>query len=265
LGGDHQAGCCGFSCCVFDTRDCFLLRVPRSPLRGCRRFELRFFRPGRLPGGGHCGLRGRLRGLMRRGIRLCVVGWVRCSLEETPSSDDVIPPLAKVLLLGRWTGPLSFRSGRLRCGDAISAALGSLLCKCRLRLLPLHTATVVRSVVSPAATAHRLLPRGIASTGEAGAPTSDAPRCVSAVALRMAKALAVLALQRTFGGRYDSTDTRRPQSSVSDRTLDISDPRATDTMKWGVGGGPWRGRDCDGQIAAVGLPEHRFSGIPAPL
>ena len=39
-----------------------------------------------------------------------------------------------------------------------------------------------------------------------------------------------------FGATYDSTDTRKPQSSVSARTFDTSGPRATDTMKWGVGG-----------------------------
>jgi len=61
---------------------------------------------------------------------LCVVGWVRCSLDDTPPSDDVIPPLAKDLLLGRWTGPLSFRSGsravatlfRLRSGACFARA-----------------------------------------------------------------------------------------------------------------------------------------------
>jgi len=95
-----------------------------------------------------------------------VVAWIRRSLDDTPPSDDVIPPLAKVLLLGRWTGPLIFRNGRLACGDALPAALGRLLCKSRLRLLPLYTATVVRCVVSPAATAHRLIPRGRSSTGE---------------------------------------------------------------------------------------------------
>jgi len=91
----------------------FFLDFPGAPLRGCCEFELRFFRPGCLRGGGHCGLRGRLRDLMRRGlIRVWVVGWVRRSFDETTPSDDVIPPLAKVLLLGRWTGPLSFKSGR---------------------------------------------------------------------------------------------------------------------------------------------------------
>jgi len=44
LGGDHQAGCCGFSCCCFGTRDCFLLSLPTSPLRGCCGFELSFLR-----------------------------------------------------------------------------------------------------------------------------------------------------------------------------------------------------------------------------
>jgi len=33
LGRDHQAGCCGFGGRGFDTRDFFLLRLPRSPLR----------------------------------------------------------------------------------------------------------------------------------------------------------------------------------------------------------------------------------------
>ena len=41
-----------------------------------------------------------------------VVVWVLRNLDDTPPTDDVIPPLAKVLLLGRWTGLLSFRSGR---------------------------------------------------------------------------------------------------------------------------------------------------------
>jgi hypothetical protein len=34
-----------------------------------------------------------------------------------------------------------------------------------------------------------------------------------------------------FGATYVSNDTRIPQSSVMERTLDTSDPRATDTMK----------------------------------
>ena len=34
-----------------------------------------------------------------------------------------------------------------------------------------------------------------------------------------------------FGARYDSTDTRKPQISVSDRTFDTSHPHATFTMK----------------------------------
>jgi len=42
LVGDHQAGCRGFSCRGFDTRDCFLLRLPTSLLRGCCGFELKF-------------------------------------------------------------------------------------------------------------------------------------------------------------------------------------------------------------------------------
>ena len=75
--------------------------------------------------------------------------WSRGSLDDTPSSDDLIPSLAQIHLLGRGTDPLSFRSGRLACGVALLAAFGCLLCKNRPRFLPLHTATVVRCVVSP--------------------------------------------------------------------------------------------------------------------
>jgi len=84
------------------------------------------------------------------------------------------------------------------CGDALSAALGRLLCKSRLRFLPLNTATVVRRVVFPAATALRLFARGRASTGELGVPTRDAPACVLEVKLRVSKTLAALALQWAF-------------------------------------------------------------------
>ena len=127
-----------------------------------------------------------------------VGGWGRGGLDDTPSSDDVVPPLAQTHLLGRGAGMVSRRSGRLACSDALSAAISRLLCKGCPRLLPLHTATVDRCVVSPTATALRLFPRGTASTGEVGAPTSDAPWCVSAVALRVAEALVALTLQRSL-------------------------------------------------------------------
>jgi len=91
-------------------------------------------------------------------------------------------------------------------------------------------------VVSSAATALGLFPRGRATTGEVAAPTRDASGCVTAVSLRVSKALQRLHCSGPFGATYDSTDTRKPQSSVSDRTFDTSGPRATDIMKWGVGG-----------------------------
>ena len=70
------------------------------------------------------------------------------------------PPQPNPHLQTRWSPPKirSVRSGRLASGDALSAENRRLLCKGRPRLLPLHTATVVRCVVSPAATALRLLP-----------------------------------------------------------------------------------------------------------
>ena len=129
-----------------------------------------------------------------------LVLWDRRGLDDTPPLDDIVPTLAKALLLGRRTRPLGFRSGRLGCGDVLPAALGRLLSKSRLRLLPRNTATITRFVVSPAATARRLVPRGRAATFEVEAPTSDASRCVSAVTLRVTEALAAPALQLTLGG-----------------------------------------------------------------
>ena len=69
LSGDHQAGYCGSGSRGFDTRGCFLLlTLPSSPFRGCCEFRLRFLRPGRLAGGGHYRLLGRLPDRLRRGI-----------------------------------------------------------------------------------------------------------------------------------------------------------------------------------------------------
>jgi len=56
-----------------------------------------------------------------------VGGLGRGSLDDTPPSDDVIPLLSQLLLLGRGTGLLSFKSGRLACGNPLKAAFGHLL------------------------------------------------------------------------------------------------------------------------------------------
>ena len=56
--GTTKLGVAGVAVAV-DSHGCFLLRLPRNLFRGCCGFELRFFRPGRLPGGGHYGLLGR--------------------------------------------------------------------------------------------------------------------------------------------------------------------------------------------------------------
>ena len=153
-------------------------------------------------------------------------------------------------MLGRGTGPLGFRSGRLAGGDDLSAAFGRLLCKSRLCLLPLYTTTVVRCVVTPAATALRLFPRGKAATGEMGASTSDALGCVSAVALSVALALAAPTLQRAIWSHVRLHRHSQTAEFGSDRTLGTSVPPPTDIMKWGWEGGPWRGPGRDGRNAA---------------
>jgi hypothetical protein len=144
-------------------------------------------------------------------------------------SDDVAQPIAQVHLLDRGPGPLSFGGGRFATGGALTALLGRPLCKSLLRFLPLYTPTVVHRMVSPATTALRLFPRGRASTGDEGAHTCDVLRCISAVTLRVSDALA-FTLQWTIW-RHVVSVTRRPQSWLTDWTLDTSGPHATNTMK----------------------------------
>jgi hypothetical protein len=108
--------------------------------------------------------------------------------------------LALVYLLGRGPSPLYLQSRRVGYGGALTAKIGRLLCKCRLSFLPLYAAPVVSRVVFPVATAQGLFPRGIATSGEVGAPTRDAPLCVTAVSLCLSKALAALALHWAFRG-----------------------------------------------------------------
>jgi hypothetical protein len=127
-----------------------------------------------------------------------VWSWVGWGPDDTPPLDDVAPPLAQVHLLGRGSGPLGFRGNRVPRDGALRALLGRPLCKGRPRIL-LKAAPVVRRVVPPAATALRLFPRGDATAREMGATTSDAPGSVSAVTLRVAEALAALALQWVLG------------------------------------------------------------------
>jgi hypothetical protein len=192
LGVYHQVIGLGFGSQGFDTRGCFLIGFNRSHLSGCCRFRHRLFRLGRVPG---C-----CRVLELRSLRDRLRSWsgtlVRnVGFDNSPPSDDVAPPFAQVQLLGRGSGPLSFRGGRVANGSALMTLLGCPLYKSRLRFFPLYTATVIRRVVSPAATALRLSPRGRASTGELEAPTRDAPGCVSAVTLRVSEALAAFTLQ----------------------------------------------------------------------
>jgi nucleoside recognition membrane protein YjiH len=81
-------------------------------------------------------------------------------LDNTPSSDDVIPPFALVYLLGRVPGPQRFRSGRVSFNGVLLESFGRMIFKGRLRLFQLNTAYVIRRVVTSIITALRALPRG---------------------------------------------------------------------------------------------------------
>jgi hypothetical protein len=141
LGVDHQFRGCGL--CGFDTRG-FLLCLPSGRLSGCCRFWIGLLRPSRFPGGCHFRLRGCLCDRLRRVFR---IWWSGGGLDKTPPSEDVVPVLAQIRLLGRCTGPFC------GAGSALSDTLKRSLCNGCLRLFPLYTAAVTRRVVATAAKA----------------------------------------------------------------------------------------------------------------
>jgi hypothetical protein len=94
LGGasvwDHQVGGSGFRGCGFDTRVCYLFRLPSNQLRGCCGFWIRIQRPVRLPGCGHFRLLIRFRDRLCRGIWNRAGGVVAlrtCPLERRDSTS----------------------------------------------------------------------------------------------------------------------------------------------------------------------------------
>jgi hypothetical protein len=46
------------------------------------------------------------------------------ALTTRPPSDEVVPPLAQVHLLGRGPGPLRVRGGKVASGGAVTVVLG---------------------------------------------------------------------------------------------------------------------------------------------
>ena len=178
-------------------------------------------------------------------------------------SDDVIPPLARVHLLARGHRQLRSRSGRVFSGDALLAEPGCFLCRNLLLFFSLKTATVFRHVVSPAATALRLFPRGRVSTGQVGAATCNTPGCVSAVTLHLSKALAARALQWVF---WSNARLHRHWQAVDfgewSHFRHLCPSHHWYNEEWA--GGPWRGPGRDGQIAGAWL-WRECSGIRAPV
>ena len=90
--------------------------------------------------------------------------WFECGvLDGTTPSENVIPTLAQIYLLGRGSRPMSYRSGRLVGCDALSTTLG--------RRFHFTQPRYFYVWFYPASTETRLLPRGWTSTGELGSPT----------------------------------------------------------------------------------------------
>ena len=152
--------------------------------------------------------------------------------DDTHLSEDVILPLAQIQLLGRSSGRLSYRIGKLSCGYALTSALWHLLCNSRLRLLPLYTLRYF-AVWFPRIHSTVAVPAGYSIHRRVGSHHVLTQR----VAYQQLPCVWPKRWQRLpFGTTYVSTDTRKLQISVSYDTFYTSNNCATDTMEWGVGG-----------------------------
>ena len=106
--GTTRFGVVGLAAAVLTLAAVFFFDFPVTCLGAAVVLGSGFWRPGLLPGGGHYRLLRNLCDRLRRGIRIGVGGWSG-GLDDTPSSDDLVSPLAQFHLLGRGTGLLSFR------------------------------------------------------------------------------------------------------------------------------------------------------------
>jgi hypothetical protein len=140
----------------------------------------------------------------------------------------VIPSLAQQMVR-----LYEFSEGR---GSCLYGSLGRLLFSGSPRLFPINIDPVVRRVVSSSTTALRLFSGSKTTSGVVGAPHATHRGAYTQLRCVCQKRWQRMRCCGPFGATYFSTDIRKPQSSVSDGTLDTSDKGATETMKWSVGG-----------------------------
>ena len=124
----------------------------------------------------------------------------------------------------------------MACGCILTGSFGSQLYKGRPNLFQLYTSPLVRCVFNSAVTARKLLPRGGAPPERLEPPHATHRGAYPQFGCVCPKRWQRLHCKGPFGATYVSNDTHRPQSSLIDRTLDTSGPRATETMKWGMEG-----------------------------
>ena len=120
--------------------------------------------------------------------------------------------------------PPIFRTGTLACCDAFSGHARAPTLQQPPSLPSTLQHTVVRRVVSHAATVVRLFPRGRLSTGQLGAPTRDQRGVYPQLRCVCPKRWQRLHCSGPFGATYDSNDTPKPQRSLSDRIFDTVRP-----------------------------------------
>ena len=260
--GTTSSGGCGFGGRGFETRGCFLSWLPSSRLSGCCRFRLGLLRPSLLPGDGHLRLRWRLRDRLRRGINIW--GWSGGGLENTPPRTTWFQPSPRSIC--SVEGPARWAFGAAGWPVAALLRTHSVAYFARAAFASFH-------LIQPRYFAVWLPPqpqrwcccRGVKHPPERlESPHAMHRGAYSQFRFVWPKRWQRLHFNGPFGATYVSTDTRRPQSSVIDRTLDTSGPRATDTIKLGWEGDPWLGPGRDGRSAAAWLPRHECPGTRAP-
>jgi len=179
--------------------------------------------------------------------------WSCAGLLNTPTSDDVIQPLAQVICSAEDPARRGFEA--IGWSVALLFWQRSGACFARAALASFHLLQPQYFAEwFPPQPQHLGCTRGVEHPPNGWEP----PRATHVGAYPQLRCVCPKRWQRwhcsgPFGATYDSIDTRKPQSSVSDCALDNSGPHATDTMKWGWEGAPWLCDSLDWNVMGLEL------------
>jgi hypothetical protein len=160
------------------------------------------------------------RGRQRSGLSR---GW-EGSIHNTSFLNDVVPAGTQAHLYCNGCHPSRFWRGRSAgCTARLSALRLPPLCKCRPSFLLLETVPIIGCMVTPQLQ-HLSCSLAVEYSPERCLATSNTPGRISEIALRVTEPLTALTLQWGFWCNVISTETRRPQSSINDRTFVLQRP-----------------------------------------